>query len=82
MLLGTIGVVLRSRLRILATIGFMYVLLHFVVLPNWDERWFAVFYLAMTLCAATVDSLGWSDGPVPTTIGALGFGTIVPRRGQ
>lgn len=32
-----------------ATLG--YVLLHFLVLPNWQERWFGVFYLAAVICA-------------------------------
>jgi hypothetical protein len=29
------------------------VCLHFIVLPNWQERWFGVFYLAMGVCAAS-----------------------------
>ena|ERR1051325_9250677 len=33
-----------------ATLG--YVLLHFLVLPNWQERWFGVFYLSAVICAA------------------------------
>jgi len=53
LLLGTIGLLLRSRLRVVAAVTMAYVALHFVVLPNWDERWFAVFYISMVLCAAT-----------------------------
>jgi hypothetical protein len=60
MLLGAIGFVLRSRLWVVAAVATAYVVLHFVVLPNWDERWFGVFYLAMSLCAATVDNSHWS----------------------
>jgi hypothetical protein len=53
LLLGTVGTVLRSRLLAVAAIATTYAVLHFVVLPNWDERWFGVFYLAMVLCAAS-----------------------------
>jgi hypothetical protein len=53
LLVGTIGFLLHSRLRVVAAVTTAYVALHFVVLPNWDERWFAVFYMSMALCAAT-----------------------------
>jgi hypothetical protein len=66
MLLGIIGLVLRSRLWAVATVATAYVVLHFLVLPNWDERWFGVFYLAMALCAATGNARGWSAQQVPT----------------
>jgi len=58
LLLGTVGVALRSRLWVIGAISTAYVVLHFVVLPNCDERWFCIFYLTMVLCAATVQIQG------------------------
>jgi hypothetical protein len=52
LLLGSAGIVLR-RMRGLFAVTLAYVLLHFLVLPNWQERWFGVFYLSMAVCAAT-----------------------------
>ncbi|MFY9562027.1 MAG: hypothetical protein WAQ52_17475 [Terriglobales bacterium] len=73
MLLGTIGLVLHSRLRVVAAVAMAYVALHFVVLPNWDERWFGLFYLSMALCAATSRPQGLvratSEQPVPAENG-------------
>jgi hypothetical protein len=54
LLLGTIGAILHSRLRVVAAVATAYVVLHFIVLPNWDERWFGVFYLSMALSAVAV----------------------------
>jgi hypothetical protein len=52
LLLGTLG--LRSvRNRNLFGVALAYVLLHFVILPNWQERWVAVFYLSMLVCAVS-----------------------------
>jgi hypothetical protein len=53
LLLGSVGIVLR-RMRGLFAVSLAYVLLHFLVLPNWQERWFGVFYLSMAVCAATM----------------------------
>jgi len=58
LLLGTVGVALRSRLWVIGAITTGYVMLHFIVLPNWDERWFSIFYLTMVVCAATVRMQG------------------------
>ena len=52
LLLGTVGIVSR-QMQTLFTVALTYVCLHFVVLPNWQERWFGLFYLAMGVCAAT-----------------------------
>jgi hypothetical protein len=52
LLLGIIGFVAR-RMRGLFVVTFSYVCLHFLILPNWQERWFGVFYLSMAVCAAT-----------------------------
>jgi hypothetical protein len=51
LLVGIIG--LRSRAgRLLLGTTLAYVALHFLVLPNWQERWVAVFYLSAIVCAA------------------------------
>jgi hypothetical protein len=52
LLLGMIAVV-SKRMRALFAVALAYVLLHFLVLPNWEERWFGLFYLAMGVCAAS-----------------------------
>ncbi len=52
LLLGTVGVV-SKRMRVLFLVALAYVVLHFLVLPNWQERWFGLFYLSMGVCAAT-----------------------------
>ncbi len=53
LLLGTIGMVSR-RMRVLFVVNLTYVVLHFVVLPNWQERWVGLFYLSMGICAAAM----------------------------
>ena len=60
LLLGTVGMALRSKLWVIGAITTGYVMLHFIVLPNWDERWFSIFYLTMVVCAATVRMQGSS----------------------
>jgi hypothetical protein len=52
LLLGAIG--LRSR-RMLPLLGvtLAYIGLHFLILPNWEERWAAIFYLSAVVCAAS-----------------------------
>ncbi len=52
LLLGTIGVVAKP-MRVLFAVTLAYASLHFLVLPNWQERWFGLFYLSMGVCAAT-----------------------------
>ena len=52
LLLGTIGLV-STRMRVLFGVTLAYVFLHFLVLPNWQERWVALFYLCCGICAAT-----------------------------
>ena len=51
LLLGTIGLASR-RMMALFAVSLAYVILHFVVLPNWQERWVGLFYLCMAVCAA------------------------------
>ena len=55
LLLGIIGLV-STRMRALFGVTLAYVLLHFLILPNWQERWVAVFYLCCGICAATTVS--------------------------
>ena len=53
LVLGAIS--LRSRQclpLLLATLA--YVILHFLVLPNWQERWVGVFYLTTVICAVQI----------------------------
>ena len=52
LLLGTVGIVTK-RMRGLFYVTLAYVGLHFLVLPNWQERWFGLFYLSTGVCAAT-----------------------------
>lgn len=51
LLLGTIGVVSRWA-RVLLVVTLSYVFLHFLVLPNWQERWVGIYYLSASVCAA------------------------------
>ena len=50
-LLGVVGL-MAKELRALFGVTLAYVILHFVVLPNWQERWVALFYLVCGICAA------------------------------
>jgi hypothetical protein len=56
LLVGTIGLVSRQT-RMLFALALAYVALHFLVLPNWEERWFGLFYLSMGVCAAAAAGL-------------------------
>ena len=53
LLLGLVGMI-EKELRVLFGVMLAYVILHFVVLPNWQERWVALFYLVCGIFAATV----------------------------
>jgi hypothetical protein len=53
LLLGLVGVI-EKQLRALCAVMLADVILHFVVLPNWQEGWVALFYLACGICAATL----------------------------
>jgi hypothetical protein len=52
LLLGLVGMI-EKEMRALFAVMLAYVILHFVVLPNWQERWVALFYLVCGICAAT-----------------------------
>jgi hypothetical protein len=43
-----------SRLRAVLAVTMAYAALHFIVLPNWEERWFGVFYATVGLATATL----------------------------
>jgi len=51
LLLGTIGLASRQT-RVLFCLALTYIALHFLILPNWQERWVGLFYLSMGVCAA------------------------------
>lgn len=61
LLLGTIGMVMK-RMRVLFAVALSYACLHFVILPNWEERWFGLFYLSMGMCAAVAVGILQRDG--------------------
>jgi hypothetical protein len=50
--LGVIGLTTKHT-RTLFAVTSSYLLLHFAILPNWQDRWFGLFYLAMGVCAAS-----------------------------
>lgn len=64
-LVGIGGFFVAKRMRSVAAVTFAFVLLHFAVLPNWQERWVGVFYLAMVVAAAeTLQENKWLQPPV------------------
>jgi len=50
LLLGAIGAISR-QVRVLFAVAVAYAGLHFLILPSWEERYYAVFYLSMGVCA-------------------------------
>src|SRR5579864_3887171 len=50
LLLGVVGLTQR-RVRALFAVTLSYVFLHFIALPNWQERWVGIFYLCCGICA-------------------------------
>lgn len=51
LLLGLAGGFRAPRSKELFLVVVSYSVLHFLILPNWQERWFAVFYLSMGVVA-------------------------------
>jgi hypothetical protein len=45
--LGILGWWLSRKARPVILVATVSVALHFLILPNWQERWFGVFYLTM-----------------------------------
>src|ERR1700722_11613001 len=50
LLLGTIGAI-SKQMRVLFAVALAYAATHFLILPSWEERYYAVFYVSMGLCA-------------------------------
>jgi hypothetical protein len=63
LLLGTFGLAF-SQARAIYAVTLSYVLLHFLVLPNWQERWVGIFYLTMVVCAAIPRSRSEQSGSI------------------
>jgi len=51
LLAGLPGVFRAPRARALFAVALSYSALHFLALPNWEERWFCVFYLSVGVVA-------------------------------
>jgi hypothetical protein len=49
MVVGIIGFLASSRLRVLGAVTIVYSVLHFIILPNWQERWFVILYLVLSI---------------------------------
>jgi hypothetical protein len=65
-LLGVIGIAGR-RMRTLFWVALAYVGLHFLILPNWQERWVGIFYLCCGVCAAATLSRAQREVPLSDT---------------
>jgi hypothetical protein len=50
-LLGAVAFLLNRRHRALILVVTSYVVLHYITLPNWMDRWFGVFYLTLAVMA-------------------------------
>jgi hypothetical protein len=72
MLLGAIGLAAK-RTRALFIVALAYVILHFIVLPNWQERWFGLFYLSMGVSAMAATRARFHGGDGPNVNGERGF---------
>ena len=55
-LLGIAVFWVSSRARQLLTVTAGYLALHFLLLPNWQERWFGIFYLSVGVTASILIS--------------------------
>lgn len=51
MLLGLIGLSAGGTAARMVVVTTSYVFLHYVILPNWMDRWFGVYYVSMGLAA-------------------------------
>ena len=67
-LLAGIGVFWKScSMRTIAAVTVSYSVLHFIILPNWQERWFGVFYLSMALATAVLVARKTNSGQESAT---------------
>lgn len=57
LLLAVIGVFRRSKQVALAGIALAYIGLHFLILPNWVERWFVVAYIPLAVSAICEENI-------------------------
>ena len=55
-LLGLVGLCRKSRLLLISAISTTYAVLHFVTLPNWEDRWFVITYRSLALSSICVES--------------------------
>ena len=62
-LLGLVGLCRKSRLLLISAISTTYAVLHFVTLPNWEDRWFVITYRSLALSSICVES----TAPVSTS---------------
>lgn len=53
LLVGVIGT-RQIKMRGLFAVSLAYVILHFIILPNWQERWVGIFYLCCAISASSV----------------------------
>jgi hypothetical protein len=61
-LLATIGLFKgNGNVRTILAITTVYTLLHFVILPNWQDRWFCLFYIAAAMSAVVAMSPACND---------------------
>jgi hypothetical protein len=82
LLLGVIGLYRRPSRFALLGIALAYIGIHFLILPNWVERWFVVAYLPLALSAVCVHDVlheavfhgleaSIADGMVASTLRSL-----------
>ena len=63
LLVAAVGVARQSNLTYLALIAVLYISIHFLILPNWEERWYVVAYLSLALSAIAVRQPSSSASP-------------------
>ena len=59
LLLATIGLAKAGTPRTVLFVTSAYVALHFVILPNWQDRWFCLFYLTAGVAAVRAAAAQW-----------------------
>jgi hypothetical protein len=59
LLLGTIGLAKAGTPRTVLFITSAYVAIHFVILPNWQDRWFCLFYVTAGVAAVRAAAAQW-----------------------
>lgn len=73
LLLATIGLAKPGPARTVLFITSAYVALHFVILPNWQDRWFCLFYVTAGVAAVRSVAAEWDRHPgrkVPVVSGS------------